>query len=420
VERAEFGSLFKCNKCGSCTSVCPLYQQTVYEGMVARGKLALLESMLDGGVATPRAARALLEDCLLCGACAQNCPSLVPTTDLFLKARASLATELGTPLPIRLLLAALGKPRVLGAAMPALHFLQRTGLPDLLQGRLGAVVPQTVQAAARTAPPVPARSFRARRPPSPAGSRGTVAYFAGCFMNWGYADAAEGTCLTLAQAGFRVASPEVVCCGVPHRAYGDAAGALELARQNVQALEGYDAIVSDCASCGAALKEYGHLLAGDPAFAERAAAVSARVSDVSEFLVREDFVRPSGTLGMRVTYHDPCHLVRGQGVKVQPREILRAIPGVELVEMAGADVCCGSAGSFCVTHPELSQMVGATKADNILATGADAVVTACPACLSQLRALLKARGASTRVIHLSELLAESYRAAQEPGRTPRP
>jgi glycolate oxidase iron-sulfur subunit len=410
VDRAAFSALFKCNKCGSCTSVCPLYQQTVYEGMAARGKLALVESMLDGGVVTPEAARGVMENCLLCGACAQNCPSLVPTTDLFLQARSAFAEELGIPLPIRALLKVLASPKALGTIMPPLALMQKAGLPALLDGPLGKLAPEALRAAARTAPPVPGRAFRSGAIPSGSGSRGRLAYFAGCFMNWGYADAARGTCLALARAGYQVESPAVVCCGVPHRAYGDAGAALELARKNVAALEAYEAIVSDCASCGAALKEYGHLLAGDPAFAERAHTVSGRVADVSEFLVKQGALPPRGETPLRVTWHDPCHLVRGQGVKAQPRELLRSIPGVELIEMKGADVCCGSAGSFCVTHPELSQAVGGTKAENIVASGADAVVTACPACLSQLRAMLKARGAATKVIHLSELLAQSYQS----------
>jgi len=414
VDRAAFSALFKCNKCGSCTSVCPLYRHTVYEGMVARGKLALVESMLDGGAVTPEAARDVLENCLLCGACAQNCPSLVPTTELFLAARAAFAGQLGLPLPIRGLLRVLASPKALGSLMPPLSLVQRSGLPRLLDGPLGGLAPEVLKAAARTAPPVPGRAFRSRPIPSGSGARGRVAYFAGCFMNWGYAGAARGTCLALARAGFRVESPAVVCCGVPHRAYGDIGAALDLARRNVAALEGYEAIVSDCASCGAALKEYGRLLAGDPVFAERAQRVSSRVADAAEFLVGQAVAPPQGEVRIRVTWHDPCHLVRGQGVKAQPRQVLRSIPGVELIEMKGADVCCGSAGSFCVTHPALSQAVGGAKAESIAATGADAVVTACPACLSQLRAMLRARGAATRVIHLSELLAESYGKAPGP------
>lgn len=415
MELTQLGNLFKCNKCGSCTSVCPLYQQTVYEGMAARGKLALLEAAVEGRLDAPRAVRAKLEDCLLCGACASNCPSFVPTTDLFLEARASLARELGIPLPIRLLLRTLATPALMELGTPPLHLLQRLGLPGFVEGRLAAVLPEAVLAAARSAPPAPLRSFRSRLsglPANGAGTRGTVAYFAGCFMNWGYTNAAEATRQILIRSGFRVDVPAVTCCGVPHRAYGDTEAALSLARRNVETLEGYERIVTDCASCGAALKEYRHLLAGDPAYRDRAAAVSSRVSDISEFLVKQELPRPEKAIPLRVTYHDPCHLVRGQGIKAEPRQLLKAIPGLTLVEMTGADVCCGAAGSFCVTHPALSEGVGSIKAQNILATGADVVVSGCPSCLTQLRAMLRARGATIRVCHPSELLAESLQGSR--------
>ncbi|HSB79446.1 MAG TPA: (Fe-S)-binding protein [Candidatus Methylomirabilis sp.] len=417
MELTQLGNLFKCNKCGSCTSVCPLYQQTVYEGMAARGKLALLEAAVEGKLDASRAVRAKLEDCLLCGACASNCPSFVPTTDLFLEARASLARDLGIPLPIRLLLRALATPALMELGTPPLHLLQSLGVPGFVEGRLSAVLPDAVRAAARSAPPAPRRSFRSRVRGLLAngeGTRGTVAYFAGCFMNWGYVEAAEATRQILMRSGFRVEVPAVSCCGVPHRAYGDTQAALALARRNVEALEGYQRIVTDCASCGAALKEYRHLLAHDPAYRDRAAAVSSRVSDISEFLVKQEFPRPERTVSLRVTYHDPCHLVRGQGIKAEPRQLLKAIPGLTFVEMTGADVCCGAAGSFCVTHPALSEGVGSIKAQNILATGADVVVSGCPSCLTQLRAMLRARGATVRVCHPSELLAESYRDPGSP------
>lgn len=429
MELTQLGNLFKCNKCGSCTSVCPLYQQTVYEGMAARGKLALLEATVEGRLDSPRAVRARLEDCLLCGACASNCPSFVPTTDLFLEARASLARDLGIPFPIRALLRALARPGLMGLGMPPLHFLQRTGLLELVEGggdkvtnvatsrKLSPAVVEVLRAAARSAPPAARRSFRSRvgrHPGNGGGPRGSVAYFAGCFMNWGYADAAEATRELLTRSGFRVEVPPVVCCGVPHRAYGDGPAALALARRNVEALEGYERIVTDCASCGAALKEYGHLLAADPIFRDRAAAVSTRVNDIAEFLVKHELPRPEKAVALRVTYHDPCHLIRGQGIKTEPRQLLKTIPGLTFVEMAGADVCCGAAGSFCVTHPALSQGVGSTKAQHILATGADVVVSGCPSCLTQLRAMLKTRGATVRVCHPSELLAESYRGPGRP------
>jgi glycolate oxidase iron-sulfur subunit len=411
MEFSELAALFKCNKCGSCTSVCPLYQNTVNEGMAARGKVALLEAVADGRLEAGEAVRAKLEDCLLCGACATNCPSFVPTTDLFLEARAGLAKDLGLPLPIRLLLRALATPGALAVGTPGMNLAHRLGLPQLADGPLGERLPSMIRAALRSIPPAPLRSYRsrARRAGSNGtGARGSVGYFAGCFMNWGYADAAMATREMLGRAGFRVEAPAVMCCGVPHRAYGDIETARSLARKNIEALERYDHVVSDCASCGAALREYKHLLKGDPAYAERADRLAARAADISAFLVAQEFPAPQFHAPLRVTYHDPCHLVRGQGVRSQPREILKAIPGIEYVEMQGADVCCGAAGSFCVTHPELSEGVGGNKADSILATQADVVVSGCPSCLTQLKAMLAAKGSAVRVMHPMELLAESY------------
>jgi glycolate oxidase iron-sulfur subunit len=416
MEFSELAALFKCNKCGSCTSVCPLYQNTVHEGMAARGKVALLEAVADGRLEAGEAVRTKLEDCLLCGACAQNCPSFVPTTDLFLEARAGLAKDLGLPVPIRMLLAALRSPFLMNLGTPPLAILQRAGIPRIMLEQLGGLLPEVARAGLRSMPPAPLRSFRSRAEKLSTngyGRRGTVGYFAGCFMNWGYADAAMATRNMLTLGGFRVEAPAVVCCGVPHRAYGDIEAARDLARKNIAALEKYEHVVTDCASCGAALKEYKHLLKDDPAYRERAEKLSGRAADISEFLVKYEFPKPQGHAPLRVTYHDPCHLVRGQGIKSQPREILKAIPGVEYVEMQGADVCCGAAGSFCVTHPALSEGVGANKADSILETKADVVVSGCPSCLTQLKAMLAAKGSEVKVMHPMELLAESYKTATE-------
>jgi len=412
MELAHLNALWRCNKCGACTAVCPLYQETVNEGMAARGKLALLEAVVEGVLTPSPGLRQKLEDCLLCGACAQSCPSLVPTTDLFLDARAELASLLGIPLPARMFLFALGSQRMMGMGMPAVRLLQRARVSSLAAGQAGALLPKAIRAALRSVPSVPARPYRARVQPvqeDVEGSRERVAYFGGCFMNWGYADTAEVTRLVLTHAGHRVDSPPVMCCGLPHKVYGDMETARRLARQNIEALEGYSAIVTDCASCGAALKEYRSLLADDPHYQERARSVSSRVADVSEFLMRHELPRPQGELSVRVTYHEPCHLGRGQGVKAQPRELLKSIAGVEFVEMRGADICCGGAGSFCITHPDLSEKVGAAKVESILATGADVVASGCPSCISQLSALLRSRDASIKVCHPVELLAASYK-----------
>ena len=420
MELSTIHGLWKCNKCGACTAVCPLYQHTVYEGMAARGKLALLEAVVEGKLIPSQALRVKLEDCLLCGACAANCPSLVPTTALFLEARAELTRLDGIPLPLRLFLYALRTPRIMGAGMPALRMLQRTGLPQLLEERGGAFVPESIRAALRRTPSVPTRPYQVRPlalPLDRMAAQRTVAHFAGCIMNWVYADAARATRLVLRSNGYRVESPSVVCCGMPHRVAGDIEAARRLARANVEALEQYSSIVTDCATCGAALREYRELLAGDPAYRVRAGAVSGKVADVSEFLMKNGLVRPEGKVRIRVTYHDPCHLVRGQGVRAQPRDLLKSIPGIEFVEMKGADVCCGGAGSFCVTHRDLSEKVGAAKVESILATGAEVVATGCPSCISQLQALLKDRGCRIKVCHPVELVAGGYSSEKAPVET---
>ena len=417
MQLSTVSGLWKCNKCGACTAVCPLYQQTVHEGMAARGKLALLEAVVEGKAIPSRGLRAKLEDCLLCGACAANCPSLVPTTTLFLEARAELTRLEGIAPPLRVFLYVLGTPRIMDAGIPALRMVQRTGVTRLLEEQGGALVPEWIRAALRRTPSVPTRSYR--RCPVPLSLEKTVgqrplAYFAGCIMNWMYANAAQATRLVLGLHGYRVESPSVLCCGMPHRVAGDVEAARRLARANVEALEQYSTIVTDCATCGAALKEYRELLAGDPAYRERAEVVSSRVTDVSEFLMKSGLLRPEGQGPVWVTYHDPCHLVRGQGVRRQPRELLKSIPGVEFVEMEGADVCCGGAGSFCVTHRDLSEKVGATKVESILATGAEVVATGCPSCISQLQALVKQQGCRIKVCHPTELLAGAYGRERAP------
>ena len=329
MEFSELAALFKCNKCGSCTSVCPLYQNTVHEGMAARGKLALLEAVADGRLESGEAVRDKLEDCLLCGACAANCPSFVPTTDLFLEARAGLAKELGLPLPIRLLLRALSTPGALAAGTPGLHLLQRLGLPQIANGPLGEKLPPVIRAALRSMPPAPLRSFRGRAErllTNGDGRRGTVGYFAGCFMNWGYADAAMATRTMLVRAGFRVEVPEVVCCGLPHRAYGDIETARDLARKNVVALEKYDHVVSDCASCGATLKEYKHLLKDDPEYRERAETLAGRAADISEFLVKQSFPSRSSTPRFASPTTTPATWSEGKASRVSPARSSRVFP----------------------------------------------------------------------------------------------
>lgn len=391
LQITDLAALYRCNKCGTCTTVCPLYNHSQHEGLAARGKVASLEAAVEGTLPVTPALRNRLSDCLLCGACKASCPCSVPTTDLFLEARAEMARELGQPLFDKAALGTLGSPGLMGMGSWAGALLQSAG-------------------ALGWAPPIARPPYRSRQLPSgPAeGAKARIAYFAGCMMNWVYADVAEATHRVLVHNGYRVESPQVECCGMPNRSMGDHEGALRHARHNIDALMGYEAIVTDCGTCGSALKEYRKLLANDPEWAEKAEAVAKRVYDVAEFLHKFGYAEPNRSVKARVTYHDSCHMAREQKVKEQPRQILNAIPGITYVEMKGADVCCGGSGSFAFTHPELAQKVGSSKAASIANTEAAIVATGCPSCSMQIRASLQRAKVDATLRHPVQLLAQSY------------
>jgi len=241
-------------------------------------------------------------------------------------------------------------------------------------------------------------------------TRRRVALFAGCVMPWLYSGVHAATVRLLARSGCGVLAPAgQTCCGALLLHSGDVATARRLARRNTDLFLGLeiDAVVVNAAGCGSALKEYPHLLRDDPAYYAKAQRFSALVKDVSELLLESPFDLPLRPLPLRATYQDPCHLAHAQGLRAQPRALLRAIPGLELVEMAGADRCCGSAGIYNLLHPALARRLLRSKVEAIRATEAQVVVTANPGCQLQLAAGLKLWGVPGRVVHLVELLDEA-------------
>ncbi|MHB8993303.1 MAG: (Fe-S)-binding protein, partial [Chloroflexota bacterium] len=239
-----------------------------------------------------------------------------------------------------------------------------------------------------------------------------VAYFIGCATNLLYPEVAASMLRVLYANNTEVLVPEVVDCGKPPMVYGDLEAARGLARKNIDALHGLDvdAIVTDCATCGSFLKEYGKLMAEDPHYAEKARAVSGKMKDVSEFLAGIQLNDEMGEVKSKITYHDPCHLVRFQKVSAQPRKLLKGIPGLEFKEMAEADMCCGGAGSFSLTHYDLSQQVLGRKMGNASRTGAGYLATGCPACMMQLSGGIRQEGMPVEVIHTVQLLDRAYAA----------
>lgn len=424
-------SLWKCNKCGSCTSVCPLYAQTKDEALSARGRLAVIDALLDGGLAPGKSYEECLYNCILCQACSANCASGVPATEIFLAARSALARERKQPLAQRLFFRGLlARPDRLKLGVSALRLCQKTGLSRLAgSGVVSRLLPLSVRRARDFLFDAPLSDFRAKDIPKADHPRGRAAYFPGCAVSALMPQVCRSTCRLLALSGWDVVLPENYCCGMPHLVHGDEETARRLARKNITLYRDVEVVVTDCATCGAALKGYEKLLSGDSGYGEKARLFSAKVRDLTEFLAGTGVSLPAAAgaapagstprapgpgeavgVELRVTYHDPCHLARGQGVRRQPRKLLKAIPGVKLVEMENPDSCCGGGGSFLFTHPGLAEKVGGAKARAILNTGAGVVLTECPGCVKQIRLSLQREsgGARVKVVHLAEFLGSGF------------
>jgi glycolate oxidase iron-sulfur subunit len=295
---------------------------------------------------------------------------------------------------------------------------ERSGMRRLLQrSGAGHRLPRRIRMTLGLAPPMRPRFSRDSGGIVPARwpAQGRVGFLTGCVMRESFGDVHEAAAAVLSRLGLDVVVPaSQVCCGALAAHAGDVAGAKALARRNIEAFEdtGVSTIVVDSAGCGAYMKDYGELLADEPELAARASALASRTKDFAEV------VRPLadrlrfGTLPLRVTYQDPCHLAHAQGIRAAPRELLAMIPGLELVEMREADRCCGSAGVYNLTQPELSERVLELKMVDLLATRPQAVVTANPGCMMQLRYGLERAGVDLPVQHIAEILDQSARAAE--------
>jgi glycolate dehydrogenase iron-sulfur subunit len=234
----------------------------------------------------------------------------------------------------------------------------------------------------------------------------------GCVMGSVFGDTNAATARVLARNGVEVVATDgQTCCGALHAHAGERELARDLARRNIAAFERVDAdaVIVNAAGCGAAMKEYGWLLKDDPAWSARASAFAAKVRDATEYLGDLGMTERPGPLQGRVTWDDPCHLLHGQKIGKQPRALLAAIPGLQVVPLEEADWCCGSAGTYNVTQPDLARSILERKVANILRTGADTVVTANPGCLMQIQSGLRQAGSNVRVVHLLDLLDQAYR-----------
>jgi glycolate oxidase iron-sulfur subunit len=412
----------QCVHCGLCLAACPTYKVLGSELDSPRGRVYQMRAVQEGRIElTNPNFRLHVDRCLNCRACETACPSGVQYGQLLEATRAALPAASATESTLRatVLNRVFTSPTLLDLAGAWMRLYQKSGAQALARasgllnrlplnlGRLEALLPPMQGGVARAGLP----EFIAARGPRQA----RVALITGCIQNQFFSSTNAATARVLALNGCDVIVPPAqACCGALHTHGGERGTAQELARRNIAQFEatGADFYIINAAGCGSTLKEYHHLLAHDPIWEERAQRFSAKVRDVSEFLASIELNRRFGTIRRRVTYQDACHLAHGQKITAQPRELIQQIPGIELVEMAESDTCCGSAGVYNVTQFDLSMQLLERKMANVLATKADLLVAANPGCIIQLMHGVKQRGVKLDVIHPIDLLDRAYRAAR--------
>jgi glycolate oxidase iron-sulfur subunit len=404
-----------CVHCGFCLPTCPTFAVLGVEMDSPRGRIRLMKTVWEHrlGADSPG-----LEDhiskCLDCRACETACPSGVEYGKLVEGARSQIVVARPRSPIERLIRTAafewlLPHRSVLGGFATLSIAAKRLGMGSLMRAtRLGVA-----RRLADLLDLLPERATATRlSATAPLGDRrGRVAMLEGCVMGSVFGDTNAATARVLARNGVEVVTTVgQTCCGALHAHAGERDLARDLARRNIAAFEqtANDAVIVNAAGCGAAMKEYGWLLKDDPKWSARASAFAAKVKDATEFLGDLGISEPPGKLNGRVTWDDPCHLLHGQKIREQPRALLAAIPGLEVVPLGEADWCCGSAGTYNVTQPDLARSILERKVANIVRTGADTVVTANPGCLMQIQSGLRKAGSDVRVVHLLDLLDEAY------------
>ncbi len=412
----DYEKALSCIHCGLCLSSCPTYLETGNENDSPRGRVYLMRAVQDGRLPVAGTAARHIDLCLGCRACEAVCPSGVPYGDLLEHTRDHVEKNYSRPALQRLLRRVVIEkifpfPGRMRAALLAARFTKWTGLQRCLPqfarealslvpaGARGAVLPEISPATAQP-------------------RRGQVGFIRGCVMNMMFGPTNLNSILLLNAAGYDVITPRgQECCGALYAHSGNMERARQCARANIAAFARHDcdAIIINAAGCGSSLKEYGNWLGHE----SDAGQFSAKVKDITEWLVTSGLLSSAklNPSAGRVTYHDACHLAHAQRITQQPRELVKAVAGKNFVDMPEADVCCGSAGTYNLTEPEMAGRLQRRKTENILKIGADLVITSNPGCLLQIRAGLEKAGSSAQVMHIADYLAQ---AIQPPPTTSSP
>ena len=414
----------KCMKCGNCMAVCPVYSVDKDEMAVTRSKIAVADAVLKGDLSLddPEVSD-MIFNCLVCKSCMTNCPTKVGYDKIVLGFRAALVRKNGLPWLKKMIFSTLKNPKMFDAAMRFGASVQ--GVAFKGDRKIKAISPRSPFAlvggnfgfdADRKMPELNVTPLRDRvaevvKAENP---KLKVAFFTGDSLNYFYPDAGMDLIDVLTENNIEVHIPKGQnCCGIPVLVHGDIDTVRTLAKNNLDEFHatGCDYLITGCGSCGGAWQhDYVDLFAGDPVYKAKAEYWAKRTYDISTVLTQViQFRQPKGQVDSVVTYHDSCHLKKTMKVFAEPREILKSIPGVTLKEMSAPDTCCGSGGSYVVSHYDTSATIGKNKALDINTTGADAVSVGCPACMMQLLDNVSRYGKGQKVSHYISLLADSYR-----------
>lgn len=428
----QYEKFLDCVHCGLCTSACPTYLETGNENDSPRGRIYLMRAVTDGRIELTDRVSRHLDLCLDCRSCETACPSGVEYGRLIEPFRVGMKQdEAGKPKKPdwfhRWIMYGIfpSARRIRWALLPA-RFMQITKLDRLMESvGLTKLLPTQLQRMQRLLP-----TLQSREPelpkflPAIGEKRATVALFTGCVADAMFHHVNWATARVLQQNGCNVHIPTPdskqgqSCCGAIHYHSGQAQPALQLASQNQNAFDiaEVDAVIVNVAGCGSMLKDYGHIAAelnADQKTRESLTQFAGKVKDVAEFLSELGPIRPQHEISLKTTYHDACHLCHAQQIRSQPRELLNLIPGLELIPLAESEICCGAAGSYNLTEPEMADRLGDRKVENILATEASAVAMGNVGCSLQIQSVLKSKNKeNVRVYHPIELLDMSYRGTE--------
>lgn len=411
--------LYKCVHCGFCLQACPTYVETGLEAESPRGRIALMKAVNEGRIGITDSVMRHWDLCIQCRACEVACPSGVPYGNL-IEATMQQVADRRKPGYVNGKIATMALKRLLpnqsflAMVVGSMRLYQRMGLQKAMRkSGLLRLLPGNMGELEDSMPDLPSEVFRAQGQVYPAqGERkARVALLSGCVMPLIHGPQMNAVVRVLTRNGCEVVVTKAqVCCGAINSHVGDLETTRELARRNIDAFlaDGMDYVAVASAGCGSRMKEYGHLLRNDSAYAEKAEAFSAKVQDIHELLAALPIEPPKGHLPYRITYQDSCHLSNAQRITAAPRQLLRSIPGIEFIELSNADKCCGAGGTYTITERDFSMRILDTKMRAVRETKANIIATANPGCMMQLQYGAQRDGMAVEVRYITDLLDESY------------